>query len=191
MARPRKIWTIEVLEQFTLEYATTPNPVLAKRYNVSVSYIRRKGKELDLFKDPLCRCRSQAWFMVQELYGEISYRDIAKMAGVSPKTVERIALRMEMRKKREDRNKMISKSIRKSLRSDLRRQLFGLESRSNRPVGKDKSRMIVASELRRHGYIVIKGSMTAYYNDTMERHEDIEEMAVASGFRMLLWKKYE
>ena len=188
MARPKKIWTIEVLEQFALEYATTPNHLLAKRYDVSVSFVRRKAKELHLIKDPLCKCRSQTWFLVQELYGEISYKEISKRAGVSQKTVERIAKRLNMRLKREEKIKLISTAVKKGLKSEQRRRLFGLDNYYNRPVGTDKARKIAASELRQYGYIVVKGSMTAYYNNTMERYEDIESNAIACGFRMLLWE---
>ena len=188
MARPKKMWTIEVLEQFALEYATTPNHLLAKRYNVSISFIRRKAKELNLFKDALYKCRSQTWFLVQELYFDFSYSEIAKRAGVSKKTVERIAKRLNLQRLREEKNKMIALGTSRGLRSDIRRRLFGLETYYNRPIVSDKSRTEVANELRKYGYIVIKGSMTAYYNDTMERYEDIEENAIANGFRMLLWE---
>ena len=188
MARPKKMWTIEVLEQFAEEYATTPNLVLSARYNVSVSCVRRKAKELELFKDPLCKSKSQTWFLVLELFGKLSYREIAKRAGVSRKTVERISKRMEMRMKREEINKMISVGIRNGIRSALRRRLFGLDSDFNRPLGTDKTRMLAVNELREYGYIVVKGSMTAYYNGDMDRYEDVEQNAIANGFRVLLWE---
>lgn len=188
MARPRKIWTIEVLEQFISEYATTPNHVLAKRYNVSVSFVRRKAKELHLIKDELFKYCSQTCFMVQELYGEVSYKEIAKRTGVCPKTVERIARRLEMRLKRENKLRIMSIAVRNGLRSERRRRLFGLDNYYNRPVGTDKERRKAARALRRYGYIVVKGSMTAYYNDTMDRYEDIEEDAIANGFKIVLWK---
>ncbi len=191
MARPIKIvWSVDLLEQFAEAYATTPNHELAKRYNMSISSIRRKAKELNLRKDTFCKGRKgfQTWIMVQELYQDHSYCEIAKMAKVSVRTIERIARYLGCRMLREEKNKVISVGTRKGLKSQLRRRIFGLDTYYNRPIGTEKSRNEAAEQLKQHGYIVIKGSMTAYYNDTMERYEDIEKNAITNGFRLLLWE---
>ena len=190
MARPKTFWTLELIEQFAEEYATTPNYILAKRYRMSISSIRRKAKELNLYKDALCKYKStfQTWILVQELFGDFSYDEIAKKAGVCRKTVQRIAKSLGCQLVREERNKIIATGTSKGLKSELRRRIFGINTKYNRPIGKDKSRYEAAEQLKQHGYIVIKGSMTAYYNDTMERYEDIENNAITNGFRLLLWE---
>lgn len=190
MARPIKIvWSVELLEQFAEAYATTPNHELAKRFNMSISSIRRKAKELNLKKDKFCKGRKgfQTWILVQELYRDHSYSEIAKKAKVTVRTIERIASKLGCRMLREEKNKMLSAGIGKGLKSELRRRIFGLDTKYNRPIGTDKLRNEAAEKLKQHGYIVIKGSMTAYYSDTMERYEDIENNAIAYGFRLLLW----
>ena len=189
MARPQSNWTIELLEEFAEAYAATPNHKLAKRYNVSVSTIRRKAKELNLYKDALCKYKStfQTWMLVQDLFGDYSYDDIAKKTGVSRSTVKRIVKSLGCQLMREERNKILATNISKGLKSELRRRIFGLDNYYDRPIGMDKYRIEAANQLKEHGYIVIKGSMTAYYSDTMERYEDIENNAINNGFRLLLW----
>ena len=190
MARPIKIvWSVELLEQFAEAYATTPNHELAKRFNMSISSIRRKAKELNLKKDSFCKGRNgfQTWILVQDLYRDHSYSEIAKKAKVTVRTIERIARKLGCRMLREEKNKVLSAGISKGLKSQLRRRIFGLDTYYNRPIGTDKSRNEAAEELKQHGYIVIKCSMTAYYNDTMERYEDVENNAINNGFRLLLW----
>lgn len=190
MARPIKIvWSVELLEQFAEAYATTPNHELAKRFNMSISSIRRKAKELNLTKDKFCKGRKgfHTWILVQELYRDHSYSEIAKKAKVTVRTIERIASKLGCRMLREEKNKVLSAGIGKGLKSELRRRIFGLDTNYNRPIGTDRSRKEAAEKLKQHGYIVIKGSMTAYYSDTMERYEDVENNAIANGFRLLLW----
>lgn len=191
MARPIKIvWSVELLKQFSEAYATTPNHELAKRFNMSISSIRRKGKELNLCKDSFCKCKLSfnTWIQIQELFHDHSNTEIAKIVKVSLRSVERVASILGCRMLREEKNKVISVGIRKGLKSESRRRIFGLNTNYNRPIGKDKSRNEAAEKLKQHGYIVIKGSMTAYYNDTMERYEDIENNAITNGFRLLLWE---
>jgi hypothetical protein len=156
---------------------------------VSVSTIRRKAKDLNLSKVGLCKSKNyhQTWNLVKELFGEHSYNDIAKKAKVSAKTIARVAKRLGYKLLKEDRNRIIAIGTSKGLKSELRKRIFGLDTSYNRPIGKDKTRKEAAKQLITHGYLVIKGSMTAYYNDTMERYEDIEKNAIANGFRLMLW----
>ena len=191
MEKKKKIiWSVELLKQFAEAYATTPNHELAKRFNMSISSIRRKGKELNLCKDSFCKCKLSfnTWIQIQELFHDHSNTEIAKIVKVSLRSVERVASILGCRMLREEKNKVISVGIRKGLKSESRRRIFGLNTSYNRPIGKDKSRYEAAEQLKQHGYIVIKGSMTAYYNDTMERYEDIENNAITNGFRLLLWE---
>ena len=165
----------------------TPNSVLAKRFGMSVSTIRRMAKEMDLEKNGICRQRFNTWLLVQQLFGLYSYNEIAQKAGISSRTVRRIAKSLDLNLKKEEKNKIIAESVSKGLKSERRKKIFGLETKYNRPVGRDGARRKAFILLKEHGYLVIKGSMTAYYSDTMERHEDIEEQAIASGFRMVPW----
>ena len=82
----------------------------------------------------------------------------------------------------------ISCSLTKTIKSEKRRILFGLEQRTDRFIGKDKVRNRVFRLLAGHGYIVIKGSMTAYYSPLMRRYEHIEAYAVSAGFSIELWE---
>ena len=72
-------------------------------------------------------------------------------------------------------------------RSESRRMVFGLDQRLNRCLGKDTSRLKIYDELRRYGYIVIKGSRTVYYSPDMRRVQHVESYAVALGLVFEQW----
>ena len=100
-----------------------------------------------------------------------------------PQSIPQIVAEVTEKQKK----KLISNGIVKMLRSENRKLIFGLETTSNRPIGRDRSRHEAAQLLKECGYVVIKGSMTAYYSDEMDRYSDVEQLAVANGFRLELW----
>jgi len=59
---------------------------------------------------------------------------------------------------------MRSEGMMRIYRSENRRMVFGLDQRLNRCLGKDTARLKIYDELRRYGYIVIKGCRTVYYS---------------------------
>ena len=56
------------------------------------------------------------------------------------------------------------------------------------PEPKDKERLRICEELKRYGYIVIKGSRTVYYSSEMRRIVHVESYAKALGLRFEEWE---
>lgn len=189
MARPPKPWTIEMLERLVTEYAITPTKDLAKRLGMGVNTVRRKAEEMDLCKSKLYRTSYKTWVVVEQMYGKHTFKQMAVEAGVSERTITRIAKRLKQQLDKDDRRKTYRNASQKMLASEQRRLVFGLPTRTDRHIGKNKYRMEIARQLAQHGYIVIKNSMTMYYCDEMQRYEYLEEYAKACGFCFKLWNQ--
>ena len=189
MARPRILWTDEMLEDLVIYYPVTSDIQLAKRLFVSVITLRRKAKEMRLKKTSHFRFKFEIWNLVKNKYGTSSIQEIAREAGVCERTVYRIVKRLRMEMDGECKSEIYSNAAKRLFRRERSRQTFGMESRVNRPLGKDKSRLEIMRHLTTHGYIVIKGSMYVYYCASMTRYEDIENEAKSVGFKLVLWEK--
>ena len=189
MARPSFIWTKEVLEDLIIYYPITSNQILAQRYNISVMTLRRKAKEMKLRKTRLFRFKFEIWDLVREKYGIASVKEIAKESGASERTIYRVIRRLRMEMDEECKSEIYSNAAKRMVKLEHSRQVFGIEPRVYRPLGKNKSRREIAKQLTMHGYIVIKGSMYVYYCASMPRYEEIEAEAKSIGFKLVLWEK--
>ncbi len=187
MAGIRKQWTDGMLEHFIAVYPFISNPELARWGEVSERTILRKAKDLGLTKDKYFRISLEGYTYLLEMHGKCPFGQIAQKAKTSRRTIIRISKYLNLKLDEKQKKKLISNGIVKMLRSENRKLIFGLETTSNRPIGRDRSRHEAAQLLKECGYVVIKGSMTAYYNDEMDRYSDVEQLAVANGFRLELW----
>ena len=188
MARPELVWTEEMTDMLISDYPITFNHILAEKLGISVSTVRRKAKELGLQKAGTGRMNYRTWETVERLFPTHSHSQIAKAAGVSERTVRRICRSLNLRRDREEDAIMRSNGIRSVYKSEHRRRIFGLEQHTNRLLGKDKERLRICEDLKRHGYIVIKGSRTVYYSSEMRRIVHVESYAKALGLRFEEWE---
>jgi hypothetical protein len=62
-----------------------------------------------------------------------------------------------------------------------------LEQKVNRCLGRSHERLKIYDELKRYGYIVIKGSRTVYYSSEMRRIVHVESYATALGLILRKW----
>ena len=188
MVRPYTIWTEEMLNILTVDYPITFNNVLAKKLGVSVSTIYRKASELRLLKAGSGKMNYKTWETVEQLFATHSHRQIANAAGVSERTVRRICRSLNLRRDREEDSVIRSKNMKKIYQSENRRILFGLEQNTDRLLGRDRERHKICDELKKHGYIVIKGSRKVYYSSEMRRIVHVESYAEALGLRFEEWE---
>ena len=188
MGRPNIVWTEEMIDILTTEYPITFNVVLAQKLGVSISSVHRKARALGLVQAGNGRINYKTWETVEELFASHNHRQIATAAGVSERTVRRICKSLNLRRDREDDSVMRSEVIRKICQSENRRILFGLEQNTDRLIGKDKERLKIVDELKKYGYIVIKGSRKVYYSSEMRRIVHLESYAEALGLRFEEWE---
>ena len=187
MGRPRIVWTEEMIEILMTEYPITFNGVLAQKLGVSVCTIQRKASELGLVKAGSGKMNYKAWETVERLFPTYSQKQIAQEAGVSERTVRRICKALNLKRDREEDAVMRSIGLKRLYGSDSRRILYGLEQKVNRCLGRSNERLKVYDELKRYGYIVIKGSRTVYYSSEMRRIVHVESYAIALGLILEEW----
>lgn len=186
MARPGIIWTDEMLEMLISDYPITFNNVLAEKLGVSINSVRRKAAKMGLSKAG--RMNYTTWDTVERLFQTHSQRQIAEIAGVSVRTVGRICKTLGLKRDREEDRIMRSEGMKRVFRSENRRILFGLSQKTDRYFGRDKARQKILGELKRHGYLVIKGNRTVYYSSEMRRAVHLESYAEALGLKFEEWE---
>lgn len=88
----------------------------------------------------------------------------------------------------EEWKEKISKSVKKQFADEKRRVLFGLEQKTNRKVIKaPKFKCELRFRMRKLGYIIPRGSNTAYWNEETKRNESKERTAAKYGIRVEQW----
>jgi hypothetical protein len=88
----------------------------------------------------------------------------------------------------EENRIMRSEGMKRVFRSENRRILFGLSQKTDRYFGRDKARQKILGELKRHGYLVIRGNRTVYYSSEMRRAAHLESYAEALGMKFEEWE---
>ena len=187
MARPHIVWTEEMIDILISDYPITFDDVLAEKLGVSISTLRRKAAELKLSKAGTGKMNYKTWETVERLFPTHSHRQIALAAHVSERTVRRICRALHLKRDKDEDAVMRSEGMMRIYRSENRRMVFGLDQRLNRCLGKDTARLKIYDELRRYGYIVIKGCRTVYYSAEMRRVQHVESYAVALGLVFEQW----
>ena len=179
-------WTDEMIDILTEEFPITYDRMVADKLKISVSSVRRKASELKLVKARISNYRTMQ--TVEELYPTHSQRQIAEIAGVSERTVRRICKALNLKRDSEEDSIIRSEGIRRVFQSDNRRIIYGLDQKTNRCFGRSNERLKVYDELKRHGYIVIKGTRTVYYSQDMRRIVHVESYAKALGLKFEEWE---
>ncbi|MBQ2196094.1 MAG: hypothetical protein II407_04075 [Prevotella sp.] len=179
-------WTDEMIDILTEEFPITSDRMVADKLKISVSSVRRKASELKLVKARISNYRTMQ--TVEELYPTHSQRQIAEIVKVSARTVRRICKTLGLMRDGEENRIMRSEGMKRVFRSENRRILFGLSQKTDRYFGRDKARQKILGELKRHGYLVIRGNRTVYYSSEMRRAAHLESYAEALGMKFEEWE---
>lgn len=161
-------WTEEMLGILTERFPTESNSTIADELGVCRRCVASKAKELGLEKDTV-RSREEAIRIVVENYSEKSYADLAKLANVSRRTVQRIVAEKGLKRKPEEISRFISRRRIELIRRERRRITFGLPPVSNMKVVSNVHRIRLRHRLKKAGYTVIHGSNIIYYTEEIKR----------------------
>jgi transposase len=149
-------------------YKEMSNTALAEHMGISPSCLRRKLHELRLRKRPVTKAMTAAE-TVRRLYSSHSYNEIARLTGISTRTVSRIVRKYHLVRTEDDTRQIRSRSRRSIIRREKARVLFGLPQKTNIKVVGNKKRVVLKSILKSCGYLVIPGHNTLYYNEELKR----------------------
>lgn len=181
------------ISSFVREYPCTANSVLMKRYDMSETSLHRLARKHGLKKS--------REFMVESQLKGARAAELSHMAhGTYPKKGYRIPRSDEhsindyrLRETEEQKSARLSKareSRNASIAEDKRRILFGLPPKLKMKLIKQpRSLCALRHTLRKHGYIVGRGSHVAYYTPDTERMPEVE--ARKFGDRFYRWMEFK
>ena len=169
MKHPRKIeWTDEMLSELRNNYRLETDMALTGRLGMCSKTLVGKARSLGLSKKPV-RTNKAAIEMVSRLYENHSYSEMARMAGISPRTVSRMVKSLHLQ-----RTPLMERQIRSRRRKELIRRerahvLYGLPQKTNIKVVSNRPRIVLRSKLKAKGYKVFAGSNVIYYYKWQKR----------------------
>ena len=168
MYRQSIIWTVSMVDFLIDHYNGMSNVSLAEHLGISLSCLRRKLHELDLRKRPVTKAMTVAE-TVCRLYSSHSHSEIARLTGISTRTVSRIVKKYCLSRTADEARQIRSRSRKSIIKREKARVLFGLPQKTNIKVVGNKKRVVLKSILKSCGYLVIPGRNTLYYNEQLKR----------------------
>jgi hypothetical protein len=104
------IWTEDMIALIEHYYPILSDTVLAEKMNIGSKSIVKKAKSLGLIKYPLNDRQQDSISLITSMYAEYSYREMAKVAKVSYRTVSRIVKDLNLRRTPDEERMLRSKS---------------------------------------------------------------------------------
>lgn len=175
-------WTEEhdsiLKERFETEYLHD----IARAMGFSRSTVQEHARQLGLSKREQRKRNSDIREFVEMEHENMTYKEIAKRAGVHRVTVWKIANELGLKRSRDKWNEHLRRSRIELIKSEKRRIVFGLEQRTKLKVVCNKSKHYLRQKLRQFGYVADKGSNTVYYTDDTVRKPIRERNGERLGF---------
>jgi hypothetical protein len=177
------IWTEDMVAQLKHYYPIFSDFELAERMNIGSKSIVKKAKSLGLKKYPLSGRQQDAVSVITVMFTEYSYREMAKVAKVSYRTVSRIVKELNLRRTTDEERMLRSKSRKALIRLERAHATFGLPPLTHIKVVSNKHRCRLRVKLKSCGYIVLKGDNTIYYHSELKRHLRREANGIKMGLK--------
>ena len=168
MYRQSIIWIAPMVDFLINHYKEMSNTALAGHLGISLSCLRRKLHELGLRKHPVTKAMTVVE-AVCRLYSSHSHSEIARLTGISTRTVSRIVKKYHLGRTADEARQIRSRSRKSIIKREKARVLFGLPQKTNIKVVGNKKRVVLKSILKSCGYLVIPGYNTLYYNEQLKR----------------------
>ena len=168
MYRQSIIWTAPMVDFLINHYKEMSNTALAGHLGISLSCLRRKLHELGLRKHPVTKAMTVVE-TVCRLYSSHSHSEIARLTGISTRTVSRIVKKYHLGRTADEARQIRSRSRKSIIKREKARVLFGLPQKTNIKVVGNKKRVVLKSILKSCGYLVIPGYNTLYYTEQLKR----------------------
>lgn len=176
----KTIWDEEILRTLRGLFPTVTNTAIAARLGIGTRQVAAKAAELGLEKVYETR-RAAATRMILENYGSRPYSELSRMAGVSVRTVIRIADRHGLARATSDSAGFISARRREIVRRERLRMRIGLDPVSKVKVTADRRRVCLRHRLKQSGYIVERGSDIIYFTPGSARSTRREDTGTSLG----------
>lgn len=110
---------------------------------------------------------------------------MAKELGISKMSVSRIAVKLGLKRTKEEIYRVSSRVRGEMIRRERRRVIFGLSPATRIKVVSNRARVRLRSRLKGIGYVVGQERNILYYTGNVERKERLECRGVKLGLRFL------
>lgn len=177
------IWTADMVAQLKHYYPILSDIELAERMNIGSKSIVKKAKSLGLKKYPLSDRQQDAVSVITAMFTEYSYREMAKVAKVSYRTISRIVKELNLQRTADEERRLRSRSRKALIRLERAHATFGLPPLTRIKVVSNKHRSRLRVKLKSCGYIVLKDDNTIYYPSDFKRHFRREANGAKMGLR--------
>ncbi len=174
------IWNEEMLNILRECFPDCANTAIAARLGIGTRLVASKASELGLEKRRDAR-RAAATKIILDNYGRHPYSELSRMAGVSVRTVTRIASRHGLTRDPSDASGFISSKRREIVRRERLRMRIGLDPISRVKVTSDRRRADLRHRLRLSGYTVERGSDIVYFSSDIVRSTRREDTGISLG----------
>ena len=181
-------WTKEMLDLLRERFPHETNATIAQALGICRRCVASKAKELGLEKNKT-RSREDITHLVIDNYSEKSYAELAKLAHVSKRTVQRIVAEQGLARKPEEISLFLSRRRNELVRRERCRITLGLPPVSKMKVVSNPRRIMLRHRLKKAGYTVLKGSNTIYYTEAIIRSPTRESNGATLGLRFLPYPK--
>lgn len=177
-------WTPEKDELLKQLFPHKHNIYIAELMGYSLSTIKNRAKALGLKK-----AHKTDWIETAEnvalLFEKHSYREIAKILGISTHKAHYMAAFMGLKRNKEDWSAIISKKRNELIRRERLRINYGFQRLSRIKLCCNNSRSKLKYWLKRNGYIVERFSNVVYYSDDTVRLIQKEENGRRLGLNFI------
>lgn len=174
------IWTDEKLHILRELFPTATTATIAARLCMGTRTVARKASEIGLEKSHGAR-RAAAIKIILDNFGNHSYSELSRMAGVSVRTVIRIAAAHGLTRSAADSAGFISARRRETVRRERLRMRIGLDPITKVKVTSDRKCILLRNRLKQSGYIVRRGSDIIYFAPDIARSAQREETGASLG----------
>ena len=178
------IWTDEMTGMLTELFPSQSNAGIAAVLGIGTSQVAVKAAVLGLKKEREIR-REGAVSTILNNFTRHSYSELSRMAGVSVRTVIRVAARHGLRHSDSEYRGFISARRLEIIKRERLRLRLGLPPMTKIRVTADRRRVHLRNRLRQSGYIVERGGDTVYFTPDVVRNMKREETGASLGLTFM------
>lgn len=180
-ATGRKRWTDDDTQLLTERFQSCTIEELADTIGCSESTISKHARSLGLKKDNPYGRNHEARAFIEMEYDNLTYGELCKQTGLSRNGIRLIARELGLERTKEQLSAMQSKALKETWGRERARATFGLEQRTKLRVFGNKKKRDFRSNIKRVGYIVMRGANVIYYSEDLVRRPKRESYGMKLG----------
>lgn len=178
----RNKWTDKTIALLRELYPVETNRHISGLTGMSLTAVKTMARKLGLSKAPAEENAEWTKHVLRHFHNR-SFSEMAADLGVTKTTIHRIAVRLGLKRTREENASVNSRVRCEIIRRERRLVLFGLEPATNIKVVTNRPRILLRAKLKAKGYIVGKERNILFYPESFKRRTEMEARGIKLGLR--------